>query len=335
MTKSRLSSSEITPIALAPVAAQSCTAIEPRPPRGAPDQHIVARPQDVRAVAEQHPPGRGERQRVAGALFPGQVLRPVHELLGLDPGELGEGAVRRLVAPDALGGREHRVAAVAFLVVAVVLVAVDDDLVADLPVADLLADRPDDAAGVGPGDMERRLVDVEGRDRRAERSPDAVIVDARRHHEDQHFAAVQRRRLDDLDLHRAFRLAVALAPDRPGVHLLRHIAERRDLADLVEVLLLAAHQRIGRRRVFSQFNNGRGSAHRSVSFGNRESAQGSRHHGTGRGTGRRRGGSHTLPTAMLQRKKDIKLRKLPRKIIQCFVTGRSKQYMCERGCFAA
>jgi hypothetical protein len=43
----------------------------------------------------------------------------------------------RLVAPDALGGRQHRVAAVAFLVVAIVLVAVDDDLVADLPATDL------------------------------------------------------------------------------------------------------------------------------------------------------------------------------------------------------
>jgi hypothetical protein len=31
-------------------------------------------------MAEQHAVGGGERQRVAGALFPGQVLRALHEL---------------------------------------------------------------------------------------------------------------------------------------------------------------------------------------------------------------------------------------------------------------
>ena len=72
--------------------------------RGAPDQHVMAGPQDMRAVAEQHAVGGGERQRVAAALLPGQVLRPRHELAVLHAAELGEGAVRRLVAPDALRG---------------------------------------------------------------------------------------------------------------------------------------------------------------------------------------------------------------------------------------
>src|SRR3546814_1069827 len=71
------------------------------------------------------------------------MARPRHELLRLHGGELGEGAVRRLIAPDLLRGREHRVAAVALLVVAVGLVAVDDDLVADLPALHLAADGPD------------------------------------------------------------------------------------------------------------------------------------------------------------------------------------------------
>ena len=55
---------------------------------------------DVRAVAEQHAVGGGESQGVAAALLPGEVERAVHELAVLDPAELGEGAVRRLVAPD-------------------------------------------------------------------------------------------------------------------------------------------------------------------------------------------------------------------------------------------
>src|ERR671926_242519 len=102
-------------------------------------------------VAEQHAVGGGEGERVAGRLLPGEVLGARHELARLHPAELGEGAVWGLVAPDALAGREHRVAAVAFLVVAVVLVAVDDDLVAALPALHLGADRPDDARRVGAG----------------------------------------------------------------------------------------------------------------------------------------------------------------------------------------
>ncbi len=203
---------------------------------GAPDQHVVARPQPVRLVAEQHAVGGGERQRVGRRLLPGQVLRALHQLPVLHAAELGEGAVRRLVAPDALRGREHRVAAVAFLVVAVVLVAVDDDLVADLPALDLGADRPDDARGVGAGDVVGILVHVERRDRLAERRPDAVVVDARRHHENEHVVAVERPGRHDLDLHRLFRRPVALLADGPGVHRLRHVAERGNFADLVEIL---------------------------------------------------------------------------------------------------
>src|SRR5262249_47460723 len=87
----------------------------------------------------------------------------------------------RLVTPDPLRGRQHRVAAVAVLVVAVVLIAVDDDLVADLPALHLGPDRPDDAGGIGPGDVERVLVDVQRPDRDAEAAPHAVVVDAAGH----------------------------------------------------------------------------------------------------------------------------------------------------------
>ena len=176
---------------------------------GAPDEHVVARAQAVRLVAEQHAVGGGQRQGVGCGLLPGQVLGPVHQLPVLHPAELGERAVGRLVAPDALRRREHRVAAVAFLVVAVVLIAVDDDLVADLPALDLGADRPDDARGVGAGDVIGLLVHVERRDRLAERRPDAVVVDARRHHQNEHVVAVERPGRHDLDLHRALPAARA------------------------------------------------------------------------------------------------------------------------------
>ncbi len=117
--------------------------------RGAPHQHEIAGLHGVRRVAEQHAVGGGEGERIGRRLLPGEMLRLGHELARLHAAELGERAVRRLVAPDALGRREHRIAAVAVLVVAVVLIAVDDDLVADLPALHLVADRPDDAGRVG------------------------------------------------------------------------------------------------------------------------------------------------------------------------------------------
>ena len=130
-------------------------------PGGAPHQHVVAGPQAMRLVAEQHAIGGGERQRVGGALLPGQMLRPRHQLAVLHAAELRERTVGRLVAPDALRSGEHRIAAVAFLVVAVVLVAVDDHLVADLPALHLGADRPDDARRVRARDVIGVLVHVE------------------------------------------------------------------------------------------------------------------------------------------------------------------------------
>ena len=182
----------------------------------------------MRLVAEQHAIGGGERQGVGGALLPAQVLRPRHQLAVLHPAELGEGAVRRLVAPDALRGGKHRVAAVALLVVAVVLVAMDDDLVADLPAPNLRPDRPDDARRVGAGDVKRLLVDVEHRHRLAERGPDAVVVDPGGHDEDQHFVAVERPGRHDLDLHRLLGRTVPLLAHHPGVHRRRHMAERAE-----------------------------------------------------------------------------------------------------------
>ena len=113
---------------------------------------------------------------------------------------------------------------------------IGDYTVADFEALHLVADGVDDARRVGAGDVIGRLVYVEGRDRLAERGPDAVVVDARGHHHDQHVVAVESGRVDDFDLHRLVGLAMPLAPDRPGVHLGGHMAHRRNLADLVEVL---------------------------------------------------------------------------------------------------
>ena len=190
----------------------------------------------MRPVAEQHAVGGGQRQRVAARFLPRQMPRPVHQLLGLDAAELGETAVGRLVTPDALARREHGIAAVALLVIAVVLVAVHQDLVADIPARDFAADLPDHTRGVRAGHVVVLLVHVEDRNRLAQRSPDAVVVDARRHHQHQHFVAVDIGRVDHFHLHGLFRLALTFAADHPGIHFLGHMSQRRDLADLIEVL---------------------------------------------------------------------------------------------------
>src|SRR5208337_3360717 len=132
--------------------------------------------QHMRAMAEQHAVGRRQGERVAGALFPSEMQRPRHELAVLNAGELCERSVWRLVTPNALGGREHRVPAVAFLVVAIVLVAVHHDLVADFPAFHLGADGPDDTGRVRACDVIGLLMSIEHRDWRAERGPHAIVV---------------------------------------------------------------------------------------------------------------------------------------------------------------
>jgi hypothetical protein len=80
----------MTPMALAPAVFDQLDRVGAETARRAPDQHVLARLQLMRVVAEQHPVGGGQRQRVAGAFFPGQVLGPRHELLRLHAGELAK-----------------------------------------------------------------------------------------------------------------------------------------------------------------------------------------------------------------------------------------------------
>jgi hypothetical protein len=197
-------------------------------------------------MPEQHAVSGREAKGVAGGFFPGEMLRPLDHLAVLHAAKLPEGTIGCLVTPDALRGREHRIAAVAFLVVAVILIAVDDDFVADLPALDLGPHRPDDAGRVGTGDVIGLLVDVEHGNRRPERGPDAVVVDAGRHHENEHFVRIELPGRDHLDLHGHVGRALPVAPDGPGIHVLWNMTERWNLADLVEILDRAGSRRLRR-----------------------------------------------------------------------------------------
>src|SRR4051794_30316338 len=158
-----------------------------------------------------------------------------HQLTRLYAAELCERTVRRLVTPDALRGREQWIAPIAVFVVAVVLIAVDDDLVADFPALHLIADRPDDAGRIRAGDVVGILVAVDRRYRCPKSGPDPVIVHARRHNEDEHLVVGNLPGRQHLDLKRRFRGPMALLADCPTIHLLWHMPERRNLADVVKV----------------------------------------------------------------------------------------------------
>src|SRR5439155_845008 len=121
------------------------------------------------------------------------------------------------------------------------LPAVDDHVVANTDAVDVLADRIDDAGsvaapdvkvvrlaelGVGPGDVHRY----------APSRPHVVVVDPCCHDQDQRIGGSKARDLDLLDLERVLRLAVALRSNDLSEHPGRHLAQRGDLADVVELL---------------------------------------------------------------------------------------------------
>lgn len=93
-------------------------------------------------------------------------------------------------------------------------------------------------------DVKRILVHVERRDRHAARGPHAVVVDAACHHVDQHLIVADRPGRQHLELHGGFGRTMPLLADCPGVHARRHMAERRHLADVVEVFRRARGGRL-------------------------------------------------------------------------------------------
>ena len=135
------------------------------------------------------------------------------------------------------------------LVLAVILVAMNNDLVTDFPAGDLVPDGPNDPGRIRAGDVVGLLMPVKRRDRHAERGPDTVIVHASGHHIDQHFMAIQLRGFQNLQLHGGIGLAVALPADRPCIHLFRHMSQGRDLAHFIEVFHRCIIVRYFRRRI--------------------------------------------------------------------------------------
>ena len=136
--------------------------------------------------------------------------------------------------------RKHGIAAVALLVVAVVLVTVHNDFVADFPALHFRTDRPHDAGGIRPCNVIGIFVSIERRNGNAQSSPNTVIIDARRHHEHEHVMAVELPRRQHLDLHGLVGRPVPLFADGPGIHLFRNVTDRRDFSDFIKIFQAAS-----------------------------------------------------------------------------------------------
>ena len=163
-----------------------------------PDQNVLPRLQFMRMMTKQHSIGCCQCQCVASAFFPCQVFRARHQLLSLNIGELRKRPVRCFITPNSLARRQHRIATVAFFIVSVILVAVDDNFIANFPAGHFLPDRPNDTGGIRTCDMKICLVNIKRADRNAKTGPNTIIIHSSRHHENEHLVAVQFRHINDL-----------------------------------------------------------------------------------------------------------------------------------------
>src|SRR5213079_3659197 len=136
---------------------------------------------------------------------------------------------------------EHRVTARAHpRVVGPPPAAVDDDLVADPHVLYVAAGGPDDAGAVAAAGVEvlglpRLLALADHVEWRAQRRPDVVVVDPRRHHVDQRLVGAEGRRWDDLAPPRLARRTKSVLSQEVGVHAIRHFDVGRWTAGIVRV----------------------------------------------------------------------------------------------------
>src|SRR5260370_40476440 len=124
-----------------------------------------------------------------------------HALMRLHAGELREASPVGFVAPNFEGGVVHWIVAVANRrAVAIPDAAMDHDAVADLDAGDVAANRIDDSRRVTTADVQIRMIvlgllpSADHVDWRAERRPDVVEVDSRRHDIDPYFVGANFRK---------------------------------------------------------------------------------------------------------------------------------------------
>jgi hypothetical protein len=142
---------------------------------------------------------------------------PRHQLLRLHPCELGKRPIGGFIPPDPLAWRKHWITAIALFIIAIVLIAMNDHLIANFPSGDFFTDSPDNSGGVRASNMVLCLMDIKRADRHPKTRPNTIIIDPGCHHQNQNILTVQRRRLYHFDLKRMVGLSVALTPNGPSI----------------------------------------------------------------------------------------------------------------------
>ena len=120
------------------------------------------------------------------------------------------------------------------------------DPIADLHVGHLVAHGVDDAGGIGPDDVEiDRLIPaslcLRHVDRHTSGRPDVVEVHAGSHDHHQGIVRPELGHVDHLAPDGMLGLAEAVGAHELRVHLRRHVADRRDLTERVQVLAHGSH----------------------------------------------------------------------------------------------
>ena len=213
----------------------------PRPPAAPHTRHHVVRFYDVRRPTHQHAIRGGRAQQITTRLLPGQMLGLGLTLMRLHAGELAVAAVVSLVAPDTHARREHRILAGEHpRIVGLPPAAMHHHFGADLDIGDLGPYRPDDsravtAAGVKVFRLTLLLTVCDHVDGISEGRPHVVVVDAGRHHVDEHVLRSDFRGRDHLALPGLGRLAEPVLAHQERVHVGGHLAERWAVAEIAEV----------------------------------------------------------------------------------------------------
>ena len=169
----------------------------------APDQDLLTLGHWCAVTGDQHAVASGVTERVNRGLFPAEVGRLGHQLIGLHHRDVSQSTEVRFEAPDALVGSHHRVVVTRGVLV-VEIVAVHRNLITDFPVTNGRANAHYDTRRVRTNDvivegvaltpdrlLTKTVQESEGGKWFENTGPNRVEVDRRGHDGDEDFVGCE------------------------------------------------------------------------------------------------------------------------------------------------